>query len=45
MKFGSFVDGPNIENRFTKSKTLYKGPLLTGYSVIDGHDTNKSSEN
>ena len=42
MKFGTLVDGPNMENRFTKSKSLYKGPLLTGTSVTDVQDTSES---
>lgn len=44
MKFGSFVEGPNVEQRFSKSKSLFKGPLLTMHSVVDMNGYSESGD-
>ena len=43
VKFGSFVEGPNVEQRFSKRRTLTKGPLIdTMHSVVDMNNYSES---
>ena len=45
-KFGSFVEGPNVEQHFSKRKSPLKGPLLTMsmHSVVDTNGYTESGD-